>query len=687
MYYFSPFCNLHIMLSRYFVVIVFLLAPGKLLAQQPDTAQLREVVISAYPGSQPLVSLPASAAVIGERQLQMQPGNTLVPALNTVPGIRMEERSPGSYRLSIRGSLLRSPFGIRNVKVYMDEMPLTDAGGNSYLNLADPGAVQSIEVLKGPDGSLFGANSGGVVLLRPFAMRDSSGASFGIQGGSYGAFQERAGWNGQWGRFSSKLYQAWQQGDGYRDNSRMRRLYLQSLQQWRYNETNSLKFLAFYSDLGYRTPGGLNAAQAAADPRGARPATATLPGAVDQRAGIYNRTFQAGLVHESNFAPHLKHVIAVSGANTHFENPFITNYEARDENTGAVRTYFSLHDKALGSTYLDWNLGLEWQQTGSDITNYGNRAGKRDTVQASDYIAARQQFYFTRFTFRFPFNLTLEAATSLNYFRYDFRNDSTASQTRRFSPQLMPRLALSYRVNTQMAIRTSVSRGYSPPATAEVRASDNVINTALQAENGWNYELGFRAGGARYWIDASIFQYRLQDAIVRRLRDDGTEFFTNAGGTKQNGLELQGMLWLLRPSAKGFIRGVQLTAAFTWSDFTFRDYKSGNDNFSGKQMTGVPKHMLVTGLLVQLPEHIYLFAQHNFTEKLPLNDANTAFADSYHLLQAKVGWSFRNLSVYAGADNLLNVYYSLGNDLNALGQRYYNPAPERNYYAGISYRW
>ncbi len=77
----------------------------------------------------------------------------------------MEERSPGSYRLTIRGSLLRSPFGIRNVKVYIDELPLTDAGGNTYLNLIDPQAIERVEVLKGPDGSLFGANSGGVVLI------------------------------------------------------------------------------------------------------------------------------------------------------------------------------------------------------------------------------------------------------------------------------------------------------------------------------------------------------------------------------------------------------------------------------------------------------------------------------------------------------------------------------------------
>jgi iron complex outermembrane receptor protein len=100
--------------------------------------------------------------VLTSRQLNLQPNNSLVSVMNTLPGIRMEERTPGSYRLSIRGSLLRSPFGVRNVKIYFDEIPLTDAGGNTYLNALDVASLHSLEVLKGPDGSLFGANSGGV---------------------------------------------------------------------------------------------------------------------------------------------------------------------------------------------------------------------------------------------------------------------------------------------------------------------------------------------------------------------------------------------------------------------------------------------------------------------------------------------------------------------------------------------
>ena len=45
------------------------------------------------------------------------------------------------------------------------------------------------------------------------------------------------------------------------------------------------------------------------------------------------------------------------------------------------------------------------------------------------------------------------------------------------------------------------------------------------------------------------------------------------------------------------------------------------------------------------------------------------------------------LDVFAGVDNLLDLTYSLGNDINAFGGRYYNAAPKRNFYAGLSFQW
>ncbi len=58
---------------------------------------------------------------------------------------------------------------------------------------------------------------------------------------------------------------------------------------------------------------------------------------------------------------------------------------------------------------------------------------------------------------------------------------------------------------------------------------------------------------------------------------------------------------------------------------------------------------------------------------------------------ARIGWKKMGThktrySIYAGADNLLDEVYSLGNDINAAGGRYYNAAPRRNYYVGLSFQ-
>src|SRR5690606_3099900 len=173
--------------------------PSVAIALQDTTTHLAEVTVKAYFREQPLLRLTTSAGVVGQTALGHQSGTTLLPAINTVPGVRMEERSPGSYRLSLRGSLLRSPFGVRNVKVYLDEFPLTDAGGNTYLNLIDGQSIQSLEVLKGPDGSLFGANSGGVVFVDVTGKwLEDNILSVDVNGGSYGLLHESAFFQKKW---------------------------------------------------------------------------------------------------------------------------------------------------------------------------------------------------------------------------------------------------------------------------------------------------------------------------------------------------------------------------------------------------------------------------------------------------------------------------------------------------------
>jgi iron complex outermembrane receptor protein len=574
-----------------------LFAQKKADSLKKDTARhLNQVTVRGYLSEQPVLAVPASVSVLTPAQLKLQSDNSLVSALNTVPGVRMEERSPGSYRLSIRGSLLRSPFGIRDVKIYYDEIPLTDAGGNSYLNAIDVNAVQGIEVLKGPDGSLFGANSGGVVLISPVnRYADSSFVSASVDGGSYSLLHENLAFQDHNANNQLNVNQAYETYGGYRQNSSMHRNYFQAVDKWTYAPHDDLKILAFYSDLFYKTPGGLTLSQMEADPTSARLPTKTVPGAIEQKIAIGTKMLMGGLVNEVRITDNIRNVLSVYGSYVDFYNPFITNYEQRYEGTFGMRTYFELTGQQHQNYSWKANVGLEWQQTNSDINNYGNNMGMRDTAQTLDKINTNQHFFFARYSADFYKRLHVEAAMSLNFYDYKFRNvypnDESGFTNRPFTAQLMPRLALSYQITNDFAWRASVSRGYSTPTTAEIRPTDNVINTNLQAEYGWNYETGFRLRNAdeSMYLDASVFLYKLQNAIILHINPDETETYLNSGGTNQPGFELYFTDWLIRQNDDRFIRGLQFNESVTLDKFTF----SATHN----QLTGVPQQVLVSRII------------------------------------------------------------------------------------------
>ncbi|WP_431295439.1 TonB-dependent receptor [Pedobacter sp. P26] len=659
---------------------------------KPDsTKKLEEVTVKGYYNHQTLLRSVSAVSVVDSSLIKNQSNSSFVSVLNTVPGVRMEERSPGSYRLSLRGSLLRSPFGIRNIKIYIDDFPLTDAGGNTYLNALDVSAVGMMEIYKGPEASIFGANTGGAILINPPAINRNE-IDISANGGSYGLFHQTASITQQYKKYSFSFNEGYERSDGYRQNSAMGRKYFQTLQQWNYSNAGNLKAFAFYSDLKYETPGGLTAAQLDQDPKLARPATATLPGAISQQAAIYNKTIFGGIANSYQISRRFKHVIALFTSYTDFKNPFITNYEQRYESTFGLRTFLE-YAQTKEDFKFNAQIGLESSATKSQIKNFDNNGGEATKMQASDRLKASQDFAYFMLNFDISNKFLIELASSLNFYRYNYGSYFPiviASKQRKFDARFMPKAAVSYLITSDFSARASISKGYSPPTIAEVRSSDNNINNNLQAELGWNYELGLRykTKNKRFYATGNLFTYRLKDAIVRRLNQNDAEYFINAGGTKQQGIELETTLWIIR-NDDSFLTGLQWRSNYTFSHFRFENFVNGTITFSGNKLTGVPESILVNSLEFNFPKAFYLFVQHNYTASIPLNDNNTVFAKRYHLVESKLG--IRNLSVnkihldlFAGVNNLLNMKYSLGNDLNATNGRYFNPAPGINFYTGLS---
>ncbi|MGI4834161.1 MAG: TonB-dependent receptor family protein [Janthinobacterium lividum] len=690
-----------------------LLLPLGLRAQAPPTADtlnahaLPAATVIGYGLQLPLRRTAAGVGVVDNTIIRRFSETSLAAAVNTLPGVRLEERATASYRLSIRGSALRSPFGVRNVKTYYFDIPFSEANGTTSLNILDPAQLGRIEVLKGPAGSAYGAGTGGVVRLenrRP--APGTARAQVGYSMGSYGlrrftASAEAAQANGDYWR----AQYAHQQLHGYRQQSALRRDVVAVDGQLSASARQTLQVHALYTDLYYQLPGGLTRAQFEADPRQARPGTAAAAGTVAQQASYASQNGLLGLTHEYQLAEHWRTTATVYGRTTRVATPYLVDWERDAILSGGGRAALNYRG-TLGERTLRVQGGAEFQASFTDSRSYLNVGGAPTTLRYDDELTTRTGFAFAQADYELPLGLLLTAGASYNRLRYDLARVSSAATNpggyqvqQDFRPQVLPRVALLKELTRQVSAYASVSTGYSPPTEAELRPSDGSINLALQAERGLSYELGSRGTllGGRLTFDVALFDFELRHTIVSRTDAQGFQLYANSGDTHQRGAEVAASGYLWQPAAPAAApspsAGLRLWGSYAYNHFRFGSYQSAaGDSYDGNRLTGTAPHTLSAGLDFSQALGFYLSPTVSHQAAIPLNDANTDYAAGYWVFGARGGWrrtllAHLDAELYAGVENAADRRYSLGNDLNAFGGRYFQPAAGRNYYGGAALGW
>ena len=701
----------------YYLLLALLSLPALPLAAQQtptptDTLNARALpaaTVVGYGQRLPLRRTAAGVGVVDQTIIQRFNENSLASAVNTLPGVRLEERATASYRISIRGSTLRSPFGVRNVKMYYFDIPFTEANGTSPLNLLDPAQLGRIEVLKGPAGSLYGAGTGGVVRLenrRP--LPGQSRAQVGYSVGSYGLrrFTAAAEVAGQGTNYFRAQY-AHQQLAGYRQNSALRREVLALDGETAPSSKQTLALHALYTDIDYQLPGGLTRAQYEQDPRQARPGTAAAPGTVVQKGAYASQTGLLGATHTYRFSDKWQTTATLFGRASHIQTPYLVDFE-RDASLGGGGRAALNYRGQLAGRVLRVQGGGEFQASFLDSRSYLNVGGAPTTLRYNDEITTRTGFAFAQADYELPAGLLLTAGASYNRLRYQLARVSAAATnpngyvvTQDFRPQVSPRLALLKELTSQVSAYASVSTGFSPPTEAELRPSDGSINLSLQPERGTSYEVGSRGTllGGRLLFDVALFDFELRNTIVSRSDAQGTQLFANSGDTHQRGAEVAASGYLWQPAAPANAASpaasLRAWASYAYNRFRFGAYESATgQNYGGNQLTGTAPHTLSAGLDFSQALGFYFSPTVSHQATLPLNDANTDYAAGYWAFGSRAGWrrtlaTQLSLDFYVGVENATDRRYSLGNDLNAFGGRYFQPAAARNYYGGalVGWRW
>ena len=157
-------------------------APGQSGPNASDS--LSEVIVTAQRKSEALADVPAAITVLDSSTLVENHALRLDDYFATVPGLAILDNGQGNMLLAIRG-LTTGQANTPTVGVYIDETPITPSTQAAFGDLVvpdlDPTTLKQIEVIKGPQGTLYGANSlGGLIkyeTLKPDSTAFSGNAS------------------------------------------------------------------------------------------------------------------------------------------------------------------------------------------------------------------------------------------------------------------------------------------------------------------------------------------------------------------------------------------------------------------------------------------------------------------------------------------------------------------------------
>ncbi len=167
-----------------------------------ETASLPEVTISATATPEPIADVGSSVTVIDSAQIEREQRRTVPDALNVTPGLNVVQTGGpgGTTSVFIRGT------NSNQVKVLIDGIDASDPSnpnGSFDFGQLLTYDIDRIEVLRGPQSGLYGADAiGGVISITTKGGEGPPKAKALIEGGSFGTLNETMGFSGSTPVFS-----------------------------------------------------------------------------------------------------------------------------------------------------------------------------------------------------------------------------------------------------------------------------------------------------------------------------------------------------------------------------------------------------------------------------------------------------------------------------------------------------
>ena len=658
--------------------------------QDPDDVELDEVVVRATRIDKRIREIPAAISVITKDDIQRARQQlALDESLAAIPGVFIQ--SPYNFsrdqRIAIRGFGARSPFGIRGVKIIVDGIPESLPDGSGQSDAIDLGSTEQIEVIRGPSSSLYGNASGGVINITSERGPATPFVESRLSVGDYDFNQVQLKAGGDTGRINYLLNVSKLQFDGYRAHSKTENTLLNARITYAVDDESELGIVLNATDQPVaEDPGGINLAQAQADPASARQRDVDFDSGEtleQQRFGLtYRKSF--GERHEIRLRNHYvwrdfaNRLPFTGGGSTQFERFYVGG--------GASYAY---NGELLGQPN-SLIVGLDVDRQDDDRQRYDNNMGTLGPLIADQVELVTNIGLFLQNEIQLTDKVALTVGLRYDEIEYEvednFLGDGNDSAKRTLD-EVSPMIGVLYTPVESASFYATVSTAFEAPTTVELTNPSGTggFNPDVAPQLATNYELGVKGAiGERNRYEVALFSIDVEDELIP-FDLGGRDIYENAGKSSRDGVELS--------FASEPIDGLTMQVAYTNSDFTFdRFVADDGSDFSGNTIPGIPENVLRGEIAYAHSSGFYGMLDVRNVGEIFANNDNSVVVDSYTVVNLRAGladWRLGNweLEPFVGLNNLTDESYSAEIRINNFGGRYYEPAPDRHFYGGLSIRY
>lgn len=244
--------------------------------------------------------------------------------------------------------------------------------------------------------------------------------------------------------------------------------------------------------------------------------------------------------------------------------------------------------------------------------------------------------------------------------------------------QFLPRIAVDYRFTPDILFYASVTKGW--------RSSGfNHLNTApgrlrFKKETSWTYELGAKSQflNNRLTLNTAVYHSVYSDYQDRLQTGAITFYLGNAEQVEMTGMEME--------LEAALADNLQLSGSFGYVHAEYTDYEDDAHDYSGNTVVMAPDFDASLALKYTFLDHYYIRPEVQGVGKIYWDRLNTRSQDPYCLLNLKAGYAKDEWEVYAFGENLTNEYkFTTADDFFGDGNLYGNPITPMRFGLGVHF--